>query len=129
MQEGADEDVAGEAPFGDGEAIPNSSCLFCSTASSSVEENLKHMSTSHSFFVPDLEYLVDAEGTSLVKDLEALEEGNIGGEYILGPFGRNAFTKTFVFIASRIADVLGRKSWMRFSLPVVQRKRKSLPYR
>jgi len=62
MQEGADEDVAGEAPFGDGEAIPNSSCLFCSTASSSVEENLKHMSTSHSFFVPDLEYLVDAEG-------------------------------------------------------------------
>lgn len=62
MQEGADEDVDGEAPFGDGEAIPNGSCLFCSTASSSVEENLEHMSTSHSFFVPDLEYLVDVEG-------------------------------------------------------------------
>jgi len=58
------EDEEADLPFGDGEAIPNTSCLFCSSSSSSsVEENLKHMSSSHSFFVPDLEYfLVDVEG-------------------------------------------------------------------
>merc|ERR1719193_901705 len=50
-------------PFGEGEAIPNTSCLFCCFSSSpDVEENLKHMSSLHSFFVPDLEYLVDLEG-------------------------------------------------------------------
>jgi len=56
----AEEDVL---PFGEGEAIPNTSCLFCCFSSSpDVEENLKHMSSLHSFFVPDLEYLVDLEG-------------------------------------------------------------------
>jgi len=57
------DDEESELPFGDGEAIPNTSCLFCSSNSSAtVEENLKHMSSSHSFFIPDLDYLVDMEG-------------------------------------------------------------------
>ena len=48
--------------FGEGDAIVNTGCLFCSAPSSTVENNLKHMSSEHSFFVPDLEYLVDVEG-------------------------------------------------------------------
>ncbi|KAI0633386.1 C2H2 type zinc-finger-domain-containing protein [Trametes polyzona] len=37
-------------------------CLFCNTASSSLDENLTHMSVAHSFFIPDAEYLVDLVG-------------------------------------------------------------------
>jgi len=37
-------------------------CLFCTVLSPSLEENLTHMSTVHSFFVPDAEYLVDLPG-------------------------------------------------------------------
>lgn len=59
---GVMEDEEDELAFGDGEAIPNVACLFCSSSASAVEENLKHMSSNHSFFVPDLEYLVDVEG-------------------------------------------------------------------
>lgn len=36
-------------------------CLFCSTESTSLESNLKHMSHAHSFFIPDQEYLIDIE--------------------------------------------------------------------
>jgi len=57
-----DDDQGAEAPFGEGDSIPNTSCLFCATASSNVEDNLKHMSSIHSFFVPDLEYLFDVDG-------------------------------------------------------------------
>lgn len=37
-------------------------CLFCTHASSTLSENLTHMSSSHSFFVPDADYLVDLPG-------------------------------------------------------------------
>ncbi|KAH8119372.1 C2H2 type zinc-finger-domain-containing protein [Phellopilus nigrolimitatus] len=37
-------------------------CLFCAAISPSLEDNLKHMSTAHSFFVPDADYLVDIAG-------------------------------------------------------------------
>ena len=37
-------------------------CLFCPHHSLSLEENLKHMMRSHSFFIPDLEYVVDLKG-------------------------------------------------------------------
>ena len=38
-------------------------CLFCAqTSSSSLEDNLTHMSSEHSFFIPDAEYLVDPTG-------------------------------------------------------------------
>ncbi|KAM6502355.1 C2H2 type zinc-finger (2 copies) domain containing protein [Amanita muscaria] len=39
-----------------------SDCLFCSTTSASLDENLSHMSLSHSFFIPDAEYIVDLPG-------------------------------------------------------------------
>lgn len=34
-------------------------CLFCVYHGDSIEENIQHMAQSHSFFVPDLEYLID----------------------------------------------------------------------
>lgn len=37
-------------------------CLFCPHHSVSLEENLNHMTRSHSFFIPDLEYVVDLKG-------------------------------------------------------------------
>ncbi|TFY65743.1 hypothetical protein EVG20_g5343 [Dentipellis fragilis] len=37
-------------------------CLFCATESGSLDANLTHMSTEHSFFIPDAEYLVDITG-------------------------------------------------------------------
>ena len=37
-------------------------CLFCAHVSSSLADNLIHMSGDHSFFVPDIEYLTDPTG-------------------------------------------------------------------
>jgi pre-60S factor REI1 len=37
-------------------------CLFCSSRSSDIPSNLSHMSSAHSFFIPDAEYLVDLPG-------------------------------------------------------------------
>ena len=37
-------------------------CLFCPHRSVSLEENMKHMTRSHSFFVPDLEFVLDLKG-------------------------------------------------------------------
>ncbi|KAJ3380404.1 hypothetical protein HDU84_005951, partial [Entophlyctis sp. JEL0112] len=56
---------------------PKSDCLFChSHKSASLEENVAHMAAVHSFFVPDLEFLVDLEG--LVRYLgEKISIGNV----------------------------------------------------
>jgi hypothetical protein len=37
-------------------------CIFCSKTSASAEETAEHMSECHSFFIPDVEYLVDLAG-------------------------------------------------------------------
>jgi pre-60S factor REI1 len=51
-------------------------CLFCPTKSSSLDENLTHMSAAHSFFIPDAEYLVDLTG--LIQYLgEKIAVGNV----------------------------------------------------
>ncbi|CDO76715.1 hypothetical protein BN946_scf184796.g9 [Trametes cinnabarina] len=42
--------------------ISPTQCLFCIHNSTSLEENLTHMSVTHSFFIPDAEYLVDLVG-------------------------------------------------------------------
>ncbi|THH16578.1 hypothetical protein EW146_g4087 [Bondarzewia mesenterica] len=53
-----------------------SQCLFCPVTSSSLEDNLTHMSTEHSFFIPDADYLVDLTG--LVTYLgEKIAVGNV----------------------------------------------------
>ncbi|XP_071592751.1 cytoplasmic 60S subunit biogenesis factor ZNF622 [Heliangelus exortis] len=43
-------------------AIPVTDCLFCTHHSRSVTKNVAHMSRAHSFFIPDIEYLVDLRG-------------------------------------------------------------------
>lgn len=37
-------------------------CLFCPHRSVSLEDNMKHMTRSHSFFIPDLEFVVNLKG-------------------------------------------------------------------
>lgn len=45
--------------------IKPSDCLFCGHHSKSLVKNLKHMSETHSFFIPDIEYCVDVRGLFL----------------------------------------------------------------
>jgi pre-60S factor REI1 len=45
-----------------GVAIPSNECLFCNMKSTNLEDNLMHMSLSHSFFIPDIEFVTDLEG-------------------------------------------------------------------
>lgn len=42
--------------------IVNNICLFCPQGSENLLQNIKHMSDVHSFFIPDVEYLVDMKG-------------------------------------------------------------------
>lgn len=42
--------------------LKQSDCLFCSHAAEDLVDNLKHMSETHSFFIPDVEYCTDIEG-------------------------------------------------------------------
>jgi len=46
----------------EGEPITTTDCLICSHHSATLEKNLHHMTTSHSFFIPDLEYCTNVEG-------------------------------------------------------------------
>lgn len=46
----------------EGEPIPVTNCLFCNYESQDIEMNLEHMSSKHSFFIPDMEYCVDIPG-------------------------------------------------------------------
>ncbi|XP_075682877.1 cytoplasmic 60S subunit biogenesis factor ZNF622 [Rhinoderma darwinii] len=43
-------------------AIPITDCLFCLHHSRSLVKNVAHMTKVHSFFIPDIEYLLDLEG-------------------------------------------------------------------
>ncbi|KAG7090838.1 hypothetical protein E1B28_009920 [Marasmius oreades] len=42
--------------------LSNTHCLFCPIQSPTIEENLSHMSSAHSFFIPDSDYLIDLPG-------------------------------------------------------------------
>lgn len=43
-------------------SLPVTDCLFCPHHSRSLLKNLAHMTTVHSFFLPDVEFLVDLKG-------------------------------------------------------------------
>ncbi|KAK3733776.1 hypothetical protein QZH41_004403 [Actinostola sp. cb2023] len=51
-----------EAEECEDEALEITECLFCPHESTSYEDNMKHMSRSHSFYIPDLGYVVDLKG-------------------------------------------------------------------
>ncbi len=59
MEEDADDDSDWEEFE---EAIPMTSCLFCNHKSDTLESSMEHMSAHHSFFIPDLEFVIDVEG-------------------------------------------------------------------
>ena len=68
-QGGRDEDKDEEMDTDDesveswsGEALGLEECLFCSHISKTLEKNVSHMTVAHSFFIPDVEFLVDLEG-------------------------------------------------------------------
>lgn len=42
--------------------IEEDNCMFCSHHSDDLTQNLQHMAVVHSFFVPDMEYVVDLYG-------------------------------------------------------------------
>lgn len=44
------------------DAIPVTNCLFCGHHSRSLSRNVAHMTKTHSFFISDIEYLVDLRG-------------------------------------------------------------------
>lgn len=46
----------------EGEAVELLDCLFCNHHSATLEEELHHMTETHSFFIPDLEYCTDVPG-------------------------------------------------------------------
>jgi len=46
----------------DEDAIPANDCFFCAHHSSNNDKNLMHMSEKHSFFVPDLQFVVNLDG-------------------------------------------------------------------
>jgi len=62
-------------------------CLFCCHWSQNMEKNLKHMTSSHSFFIPDAEFLSDLQGfitylgVKVGADYECLKCGTEGREY------------------------------------------------
>eukprot|EP00064_Thunnus_orientalis_P024737 superscaffoldBa00011084_g25044 len=57
-------------------SIPVTDCLFCSHHSKSLMKNVAHMTKVHSFFIPDVEFLVDLKG--LVRYLgEKIGAGNV----------------------------------------------------
>ncbi|XP_078395265.1 cytoplasmic 60S subunit biogenesis factor ZNF622 [Cetorhinus maximus] len=69
----ADKDLSEDFPA---DTIPITDCLFCSHHSRSLVKNMDHMTKSHSFFIPDIEYLVDLRG--LIKYLgEKVGVGNV----------------------------------------------------
>lgn len=45
--------------------IENNDCMFCTNHSDDLTQNLQHMAVGHSFFVPDMEYVVDLSGLML----------------------------------------------------------------
>lgn len=54
VEEEDDEDL-------DSEALPPDHCLFCPHESVSIEDNLRHMLRSHSFFIPDVDFVVNIQ--------------------------------------------------------------------
>ncbi|KAL0225588.1 hypothetical protein P9112_012912 [Eukaryota sp. TZLM1-RC] len=44
------------------EILEVTDCLFCVHSSDSISENLHHMKTHHSFFIPDVSHITDLEG-------------------------------------------------------------------
>lgn len=56
------QDESDDAEVIEDDSLEITQCLFCPHESQEFEENMKHMSKSHSFFIPDLEFVTDLKG-------------------------------------------------------------------
>ena len=56
--------------------LSTSNCLFCPQVSPSLDDSLTHMSLTHSFFIPDAQYLIDLPGLILYLG-EKIAVGNV----------------------------------------------------
>lgn len=61
-EEAMDEEGGSAAPGSLPGSIPITDCLFCSQRSRSLLKNVAHMTKVHSFFIPDVEFLLDLKG-------------------------------------------------------------------
>jgi len=61
-EEEEEEDVSENEDNEVSDSLPPNYCLFCPHESVNLEDNFRHMTKSHSFFIPDLKYVVDLEG-------------------------------------------------------------------
>jgi pre-60S factor REI1 len=91
--------------------LSSSHCLFCPHESASLEDNLTHMSSAHSFFIPDADYLIDIPG--LISYLgEKIAVGNVcifcngkGREFrTLGAVRKHMIDKSHCKIAYESSD-------------------------
>lgn len=64
-----DEDELLDEDYDDTEAalllaklVPEDTCLFCNKKSSDIKTNIKHMESTHGFYIPEEQYLIDLEG-------------------------------------------------------------------
>lgn len=56
--------------------LEETDCLFCTHKSETFEENMTHMTATHSLFIPDIEFLTDLRG--LIRYLgEKISVGNV----------------------------------------------------
>lgn len=71
VEDEADEEIEEVSDFSDDDEISednpiaNDSCLFCPYTNEDLAEIVQHMTSEHSFFIPDIEYLVDLKGLLL----------------------------------------------------------------
>lgn len=72
--------------------IAKNDCIFCPNHSDDLVENVKHMSSVHSFFIPDTEYIVDLDGLLLYLG-EKVARGKLLSR-------ENLINKSFFFLTS-----------------------------
>ncbi|KAK9538404.1 hypothetical protein VZT92_003575 [Zoarces viviparus] len=76
QEEGDSAAASGPKPAALPGSIPVTDCLFCFHHSKSLVKNIAHMTKVHSFFIPDVEFLIDVGG--LVRYLgEKVGAGNV----------------------------------------------------
>ena len=56
--------------------LKETDCLFCTHESETFEDNMTHMTATHSLFIPDIEFLVDLRGLILYLG-EKISVGNV----------------------------------------------------
>lgn len=84
--------------------IANNDCIFCPQHSDDFVENVKHMSSTHSFFIPDTEYITDVEGLLT---------------YLGEKVARGKPYSCFFSSKFKTRDVMIKMNWIRFFLDFI----------